>query len=286
MRVRNQSILLSPDAADGGQINQVLQNAAASMPLNGGDKGDDAGAGTGAVDDTGGDAAAAAQATATPATTGLSKDDIIDILKEAGVSQAPAPATQQPPAAAPQLSQEDYNRMFNVWQPDAGLVAQLRDEDPAKAIQAMVALRDGLVRQALTMADFRIRQMVDGMQKDHIAPMQQFMEEAREEKYRNEFFDKHADLRPYEEIADAVSAKLIGNGLKGTKDHVFSEIAKATRAVVKKLLAANGGKEATPPTEGAKRSKMSTLIGGGQSGGKQTSGAGAAKGPPGAEVFD
>ena len=233
-----------------------------------------------------GDAAPAAAA----ATTGLSKEDIASILKEAGLGGKAAPDTS---VGRPLPTTEELEKLFNVWKPSNELIAQLRSEKPEDAVAALTAIRDGLLKQAMSMAEYRVQQLLKGLQDDQIAPLQSFVSEAQANSFRSDFFTKYPDLEKYETIVDAVAAKLQQSGFKAeSREKVMERFATEAQAIVKSLLAGSGAAGAAagngktgsgnPPQR-----KMSTLTGGGHGpGGTGVGNKGSQKGPAGIEVFD
>ena len=231
--------------------------------------------------------------------TGITREDIAAILREAGfgatTQQAQQTQQQQPQR---QYTQAEYEQAFNVWKPDAALVALLRHEDPNKALEALIALRDGLIRQSQTMADYRAQQIRDALYNEHVAPLAATVSEQTATAFRTDFFKQYPDLEKYEVIVDAVAAKLQQSGWAGkNRGEVMKRFADDTNAVVQTLLAGrNGGNGGTntgtggrqqQSTQATTKRRMSTLSTGGQ-GGQSRPGAttGAKSGPPGIEVFD
>ena len=297
------NLMLSPDGTDGGA---GTGTATADQGGAGGDTGEELYKGTGAEDaatDTGdeggkgtgddksgkgGEGGEGAE-TALDKTTGLTKEDITEILKSAGVGERPAAAVDSGAKREPP-SEAELEKMFNVWKPSPELIAQLRSEKPEDAIAALTLIRDGLLKQAMTMAEYRVQQLLTKLHDEQLAPLQTYVSEAQANSFRNDFFEKYPDLTKYESLVDAVAAKLQQAGFQGkSRDEVMKKFADETKAVVKTLLGAGSGNGAATGTEtGAAKGKrqMSTLTGGGQGtgGGKGTRGDGA-KGPPGIEVF-
>lgn len=234
-------------------------------------------------------------AAASGATTNLTTEDIQKILENV-LPKAAAQAQATPAAAAaPQMTQEQYEQAFNVYKPDTNLITLLRSEDPNIALKAFVMLRDGLIRQAMTMAEYRMQQYRDWMLQNHVSPLTSYVAEQRATSFRNDFFVKYPDLVPYEMIVDAVATKSEREGTLNGKPRaeIMKHFADDARAVIKQLLA-NGktadGKKIVAFTangNGAQR-RMSTLTSGGQGGQFKAGGKPAAKsqGPSGIEVFD
>jgi hypothetical protein len=225
-----------------------------------------------------------------PAPTGISEEALTRILQEV------IPARQQTPPAEqrqPELTQEQYNQMFNVWQPPNDLIARLRSDDPATANRALLEMRDGIVKQQSTIAEARIQQGVkaatDAMEA-RLTPLQSFYQEQQNQALEAEFFETNKDLKPYAAIVDAVSAKVCGDGVKRSKKEVFDQVALHSRTVVDQIKKAagvpaevNGNGNGTPaPRSGGRQ--MATLAGGGQQGGR--GGGAAPQRKPGMAIFD
>lgn len=290
-------ILLSPDEAataaassgTGEDLFEGGQGAATTDTTSTQATTTSAGAGT-----TEGAGAQPAAATAT-ATTGLSKDDLQQILTGAlehvGTKATAAAATSQPER---QYSQEEFDKAFNVLKLSPDFLTQLRSEDPAVAMKALEQYRDGLVRQAMTMAEYRVQALIKEIRDNDLAPIQSFVSEQQATSFRNDFFKANPDLEKYESIVDAVAAKLSQAGVRGTRAEMMTHYATESKKIIDQLTAANAGATAgngagKTNTNGGHAStgrKMSTLTGGGQSTAAKGGGAVEAKGPPGIEVFD
>lgn len=229
-------------------------------------------------------------ATAPATATGLSKDDLQQILTGA-LEHVGTKATA---AAAPakEYSQEEFERAFNVLKLTPEFIAQLRHEDPATAMKALEQYRDGLVRQAMTMAEYRVQALIKELRDNDLSPLQTFVSEQQASSFRNDFFKSNPDLEKYEKLVDSVAAKLAQNGLRGTRAEMMQHYATETKKVVAELTAAQGLPAADAGNghgaaggQASTTRKMSTLTGGGQTS-KTGSGAKEPKGPPGIEVFD
>jgi hypothetical protein len=209
--------------------------------------------------------------------TGLTKDDITDILSRVMPSGGER-ETRQPDR---QYTQDEIDKMLNVWKPDASFLRKMGFAEPtAEQLSAINELRDNLVRQANTMSEARIQQLFTERQKE-IDEVRGYIYEQRAQAATSAFFAKNPELKPYEEIVDAVSAKLDASGFKApSQDKVFEEIARNTTEVLKRMnvkVEKKGGK----PTG----NRMAQLAGGGQGGG-DGGGKGGGKRKPGMEIFD
>lgn len=313
------NLLLSPDAAAGGGGSAGTATAGAGAnaggaggdpaaaaggdddldnqpPGSGGDPaadddaaGDNADGGAADGDAAAGDGDAADGDDAAADGRGISRRDLQDILQavlpETVRHATAAAAPRQPPQ---QLTEEEYNRAFNVYQPDEQLINDLRSEDPKVAVRAITKLRDGLIRQAMTMAETRVQMIRDQLLNEHITPINTYVTEQQAASFRSDFFRKYPDLEPYETIVDAVAAKLQQNGFTASsRDDAFKRYASESKRAVQVLLAkankTGQGKTGSAP-QGGKR--MSTLSGGGQGGSSRPGAAAGAKGPAGIEIFD
>lgn len=237
---------------------------------------------------------ALSESQATPATpapsSGLSKDDVKEIL-EGAFAKMPQAQQALPAQSEPQMSQEDFEKSFNVFKATPDLLTQLRSESPEIALKAFHAFRDGLIRQAMTMAEFRVQQRFDQLLSERIEPLQSYVTEQQASSFRNDFFKQYSDLEKYEPIVDAVAAKLEKAGFRGRdRAEVMAKFAAETKVIIKQLTAtgaSNGDSETVKTSTGSAsgKNRMSTLTGGGQQSGGQRS-AKAVAGPPGSEIFD
>lgn len=209
-------------------------------------------------------------ATTEKATTSITRDDIVEILKEAGLGEREAPAPQPPPQ--PEMTAEQFEKAFNVFNPSEDLVKRLTDESPAVRIKALQEMRDGVIRQAMTMTEYRVQQHLATLRANDIEPLHNYVSTRQAADFHDEFFEKYADLEPYELIVDAVSSRLQEKGFTAkSREEVMKRYADDARAVVKELLAKGGTTAAPAKGNGATTTKpkrqMSTLTGGGQGGG-------------------
>jgi hypothetical protein len=212
----------------------------------------------------------------------LSRDDIVEILKEAGLGgeeRQTAPAA----AAEPELTVEQFEKAFNVYKPSEDLVRRLTDESPAVRIKAMTEYRDGVVKQAMTMVEYRINQRLGTLQSSVIEPLQSYVSERQAREFHDEFFEQYPDLQPYEIIVDAVAAKLQERGFTAkNRDEVMKRFADDAKAAVSALLAkggtASGGAATATGSNGGgtvkTQRRMSTLSSGGQGGTTKAGGGG------------
>jgi hypothetical protein len=263
--------------------------------------------GDGQTGDSGQPAAGATGAAVAAGTTALTKDDIAQILAQAGIGQQQVqPSTGQAGQQnQPQISEADFNKQFNVYFPSTDVLSGLRSDDPKVQTAAFLAMRDGIIKQALTMSEYRAQQAREQLLNEHIQPISQYVESERNERNRESFFKANEDLRPYQQIVDAVATSLQQKGFQAkTLKEYHTRYAAEARAMLKQaginLTGSTANANANGQGAGAaagkigngnngngtqpNQRKMSALTGGGQSsGGRQ---AGGPSGPAGMEVFD
>lgn len=211
------------------------------------------------------------------ASPGLSKDDVAEILRKANVGQAPPqPATPQ----QQNISEEDFNKMFNVHRADEKFLRDLLGLDPEtqvapERLAAFNQYGQALVRQAVTMAAFQIDAIKQELTKQ-MSPAVTFAQQQEHERLKTEFFKTNEDLKPYEPLVTEVYQRLAASGWKGSKEEAFKTIADNARTILKQLPGDLLSQQSSPEsqTKAPKPAhKMSTVSSGGQGG------AGGAKAP-------
>lgn len=175
----------------------------------------------------------------------------------------------------PELTQDQIDELLQVWKPGEKLITDLRAEDPKVALAAIKEMHAGIVRQANTMADARIQQLLGELREKEITPLQQYYQEVAARREEETFYSKNDDLKPYELIVNAVSAKLEAAGKKfDSKDKFFDEIARVSREAIKSMginpKGANGSTTRTSPKGGSRMSALSGGSGGRVAGGTST----------------
>lgn len=259
-----------PDPADGsGSVFEGGSDPQGGAPAQAGGTATPPASTTG--DNGGATATPPAQATAQPQ---LTPQAIAEAMKAAGVGQ------QAPPQEAPkQWTQEDFDKHFQVFNPNPEMVQALLAGGEG-AVKAMHVLRDGLVKQAVTMAAYIVQDRLDQFSKEHSPKWEgasQYVQEKRAKELVDEFYSQNEDLKKFEPIVQATIAQMKGEGHNfKTKEEGFKACAERVRAVLKSLPglnledAAAGASPQSPATP-----RMPTLSNGGQGGsGKGPNGAG------------
>jgi hypothetical protein len=150
-----------------------------------------------------------------------------------------------------EVTVEEAKRMLNVWEPTPEWIAKYDNIETRN--QALAEQRDGLIRQADTIMQYRMREMMGQMQERY-GPVVEYMQqnEARAGEYR--FAQSYPQLaapglRP---VLFAVSQNLLQQGVQFRSEReMFEAIARGVEAVVKvnkpDFTLGNGGR---PPTRG------------------------------------
>jgi hypothetical protein len=172
-----------------------------------------------------------------------------------------------------EYTQDEIDQLLQVYKPSDKLVTDLRAEDPKVAIAAIKELVGGVIKQANTMADLRIQQIVADLREKEMAPLQRYYQEEAARREEEKFYSKNDDLKPYELVVNAVTAKMEQSGKKfDSKEKAFDEIARLSREAIKSMgitpKGATGKLASRTSSQGG--SRMSTLSSG--SGGRVAGG--------------
>ena len=213
----------------------------------------------------------------------LTADSIAEAMKRVGVgTQAPAEPTKQ-------YSQEDFDKAFQVFNPSSDLVNQLIGGGDG-AIQAMTKLRDGLVRQAVTMASYIVQDQMEKYEakfKPQFEPIQKYVTEKQVKELYDDFYTANKDLKPYDSIVQAAVQQLKGEGANfKTKAEGFKAAADRARTILKSLPGISLDGEGAAGGQSPNPTRMPTLSKGGQGGlGKSSGGGQGAKNDPSHSIF-
>ena len=152
--------------------------------------------------------------------------------KEFGQSVAESLKTTVQPQEPP-MSKEEAAKLLNGWEPDD---AWYRDYDNLETrAQAIASMRDGMIRQADTIAQLRMQEAVQAL-KDEFAPKLSLVEEQtnrqREERFHGNFPQlKNPGLQP---LISAVTEDLVKQGKTFTSEsEMFKAVADGVAAVIK-----------------------------------------------------
>jgi len=202
------------------------------------------------------------------------------LMDQATVQQliAGVTANSQPQQQTPPPTQEELDKMFNVFKVTPQLLTeQLGIENPTEAqLNFYNNLAQGAARQAATIASMAIAMEVKRLQ-DQYAPFQAFVEQQQQAKLVDMFFGKYPNLKGYEPLLSKVRDSYLQQGRKfKNEDEAFKTIAEDTVAIlrstpgvdVSKLLEGTAATPngAAPQQPQPNPTRMPTLSGGGQGG--------------------
>lgn len=95
------------------------------------------------------------------------------------------PILEQARPQEPEMTPEEARRILNVWEPDEQWYA--RYDNLETRTEAVNEMRDGLIRQADTIAQFRMKEMVDQLRGEvmpHLQQSAQVANQQREERFK------------------------------------------------------------------------------------------------------
>lgn len=137
------------------------------------------------------------------------------------------------PAAPPPMTKEEAARLLNVWEPDDMWYKEYDNLETRK--DAVNKMRDGLIRQADTIAQLRMQEELTKLREEY-APKMSLIEEhtnrQREERFHGTFPQlKNPGLQP---LINAVTENLVKEGKTfTTESEMFKAVANGVAAVIK-----------------------------------------------------
>ena len=178
------------------------------------------------------------------------------------------------PAQEKQVTQEEFDKMFNIYRPTEQLLAYLRSDDPKVVIAAYQELAHGAARQAVTIASHLIANQIAEI-RGQFQPAMDMAQERAMEQAKTEFFEKNPDLKGLDPLLVLIRDQMVAKGVKfKTKEEAFKAVADEARKQMEALpglrTGANGGAGgagAAGQGAGNPPSRMPTLSGGKGSGG-------------------
>jgi len=204
-------------------------------------------------------------------TTAPAKPAAVDLSEEtvkrlAGALAPSQQAPQQP--AQPQLTPEQIDDMLKVVKfndPDLAEALGLDEERTPKAAKFMRDLVNKIITHINVVSDVRQKLFT----KEHITPLQAYMQRVQNEALERQFFDTFPNLKPHAKVAKLVYNDMINRGVRfSSPDDAFPAIAKATMDLVG---ASGGGDNSSPAGNGGSQApQMSTVSMGGRASGAAT----------------
>lgn len=213
-------------------------------------------------------AGAAATPPPTPA-SGLSPEQISALVKTA-VGEV---AQQHAPQEAPEITMAKFEKAFNVYKFDPERLTRLgyTQEQIADVLPIYEELRDGFVRQAVTMSNYQIGLLKEELMKT-FQPAIDVARQQMEERLKAEFLATNKDLVGYEPLLEEIKNKYVAqNRSFKSKEELFTTISSEARTIIDKVLKAGntggaGGAAGTVNGAQTQSHRMSTVAAGGQGG--------------------
>lgn len=168
-------------------------------------------------------------AAAPPASAPFSADDltkgIVEGLKPVIAAQTPQhePTPEQIAAAS------------NQWDPNAEWLSQLFGVDgevnPEQQVAAIASMRDGFLRQSLTLANALVTRQLAAFQ-EQLAPLQSFYEKHSGQQAEQQFFQQYPALKDHVGITKTVAQAMANQEFASNAERIKA-IATATEAAIK-----------------------------------------------------
>lgn len=135
--------------------------------------------------------------------------------------------------AAPKMTPEEARKLLNTWEPDDDWYAKFGNLETQKDAVAM--MRDALIRQADTLAQFRMNDALEKLRGEfmpHIQAMQQWADQQRDDRFVTKYPQLGDEkLRP---LVIAVSEDLARQGKKfNSEAEAFAALANGVESVIK-----------------------------------------------------
>jgi len=147
---------------------------------------------------------------------------------------------QQQQQASRELTPEDIAKLENAWDPDDNFVDSFHkvmtseEATLADRKKAFLAMRDGMMNQARTIAKLAAEAYVQPLQQQ-LGPVQQMVMQRQSEELWKEFSSKYPTLKEYQDVVGAVAAQLRASGYQPqSRDAMYEQIAKGVESLLKK----------------------------------------------------
>lgn len=206
---------------------------------------------------------------------GLTKEQLQELVQ--GATAGVAQQFQQQGQQQGQMSQEEFEKAFQFYKPSPALLEKFGGQE---ALPLLMELRDGLVRQALTMAA-HYHQMQLREFEGRINPQLSAAQEVHMARMRDKFMEEYPDLKNCEPLLVEIRDSLLASGVRfKTQKEAFDAVATKARSILKSL--APQGQQQQGAAGGQQRgstNNMSTVSSGGQGGVGAGSGSGGGKKP-------
>lgn len=207
----------------------------------------------------------------------LSAEDIARIVGSSVAASIPKPTAPTPPP----MTKEEAAKMLNVMGIDDDFLAKFDNMETRKAM--LERFRDGVVLNADTVAQIRIQQAIEAIEKkyeERFGPLESHFTKAQEEQVKQSFVTKYPGLADpkHEMILTAVANHLKASGATyKTQDEFFTALATGSEKVLKQYdpnfnLAASANVNNKTKPNGARNALPTTTPGGGGGGARGAGG--------------
>ena len=219
----------------------------------------------------------------------LTPEQIAEAINKSALGKRlnePAPAQDPFANMSPEQRQAKFDEAFNVWNPSEDVVKRIL-AGGQDALGAVAMMRDGISKQAVTMASYLVAQLKEELSAQ-LNPIQTHYQEQQVAKLYDKFYEANADLKPYDTIVRAVVDQMKAGGAKfSSPEEAFKELASRVKATMKQIPGLDG---AAAPAGGGKGpngqpGKMPPLSSGGQGGTGRGSAGGEKSKSPGMSIF-
>lgn len=130
-----------------------------------------------------------------------------------------------------QMSPEEARKLLNVFEFDDSFFEEFSSLDKQKA--AFERLRDGLIRQADTIAQIRMQELREGLMSE-MSPALSYVQQQRVESRQRAFEKAHPELaKPeYQNVLNAAAQGLLGQNFKSDAE-MFKALAESATQLIK-----------------------------------------------------
>lgn len=172
------------------------------------------------------------------------------------------------PAQPQQMTEEEFNKTFHVFNMNEELLNGLRSDDPAKVMAAYNEMAKHMVRNAVAVAAHLMGQETRQLE-GRFKPVMTYYQEQQTKALEGRFYAAHPKLKGFEPIVNAAATawKQQNPNFTGSEADAFKGVASLVEATLKKIPGAQPAAGQQRPQNGAAPRKMSTVSSTGGPGG-------------------
>lgn len=186
-------------------------------------------------------------------------------------------ARQTQSAPAKQLTEDELNKMFNVYKASEAQILALGLEVTPERIAVMNEMLQGAARQAASVSSFHTAQLMEQLReeiKTQFNPVAAFVQQQHAEQMKARFYTAYPNLKGLEPLLVKIRDSFMQQGKRfASEAEAFKAVAEEAQKDIKSMgmtlpTAQGGGGNEAPATNtnGRRSSGMPTLSGGGQGG--------------------